>query len=205
MRGHVRIVGDEDDGVTLGMQVLEQRQHFLAGVRIERAGGFVRQDHLGAVHQRARNRHALLLSARQLIGTVLRAVAQAQAGEQGLRPLAAFTLVAAGIDRRQLHVLRGRDRGQQVVALEHEAEGVTPQRREFVRVQARHVHAAYLVAAFAGAIQAAQDVHQRGLAGAGLSDDGDELAGLDFQAHVVERTQQGVAAAVNAGNPVQFE
>ncbi len=60
--GHAHVVGDDDDGVAFGMQFAEDRHHFLTGFRIERACGFVGQDHLAAVHQRACDRHALLLA-----------------------------------------------------------------------------------------------------------------------------------------------
>ena len=39
VRRHFGIVGDQDDGVALAAQALEQREDFLSGARIQRAGG----------------------------------------------------------------------------------------------------------------------------------------------------------------------
>ena len=44
-----------------------------------------------------------------------------------------------------------------------------------------------------GSGQAAQDVHQRALAGTGRSHDRDELAGLDLQADAIQRGNAGIA------------
>ena len=59
--GHLHVVRDDDDGVALGMQFLEDLDDFLPAVAVQRTGGLVGQDDVAAVHQRARNRDALLL------------------------------------------------------------------------------------------------------------------------------------------------
>ena len=79
MAGHVHVVRDQNDGVAGGIQLFQDAQHFLAGVRVQRAGRLVGQDDLAAVHQRPRDADALLLAARQLAGAVIGTVAQAQA------------------------------------------------------------------------------------------------------------------------------
>lgn len=61
-------MGDEHDGVACIGQLVQQRHHLGAAVGVQRARGFVGQDDAPAVHQRPRNRHALLLPARELRG-----------------------------------------------------------------------------------------------------------------------------------------
>src|SRR5690606_17255837 len=73
----LRIVRNQNDGVALGREILEQRHDLDAAARIECAGRLVCQDDVAAVHERARDRNALLLTARQLVGPVIHSVAQA--------------------------------------------------------------------------------------------------------------------------------
>ncbi len=67
-RGDIGIVGDDDDRPPLAVQLLQDLQDLLAAAPVERAGGFVRQDDLGAVDQRACDRDTLLLAARSWFG-----------------------------------------------------------------------------------------------------------------------------------------
>jgi hypothetical protein len=50
------------------LQLEQQVAHQRAGVVVEVAGGLVGQQQARPVHQRARDRHALLLAARELAG-----------------------------------------------------------------------------------------------------------------------------------------
>ena len=79
--GDVAVVGDEDDGVAFGVQFAEDFHHFFAAVAVERAGGFVGEDDLPAVHQGAGDGDALLLPTGKLAGFVVGAVAEAEAGQ----------------------------------------------------------------------------------------------------------------------------
>ncbi len=62
---HVHLMGDQHDGQTeLAIDLRQQLQHRGGGLRVQRAGGLVAQQDLRPGGQRARNAHALLLSAR---------------------------------------------------------------------------------------------------------------------------------------------
>src|ERR1019366_6331351 len=63
--GDIVLVGDQDDGVALIVQTIEQRHNFHAGLRVQVAGGLVRQNDGRTVDQGASNGHALPLSAGQ--------------------------------------------------------------------------------------------------------------------------------------------
>src|SRR6186997_3093984 len=80
--GDIRFVRDQHDGdAALDVEALEQPHHLDAGSRIEVAGRLVGQQDRRVVDQRARDRHALLLSARQLVGMMAESIAQADGCE----------------------------------------------------------------------------------------------------------------------------
>ena len=63
-------------------ELLEQRHHLDAGARVEVAGRLVGEDHLGLADEGARDRDALLLSARELARMVIEPLAEADALER---------------------------------------------------------------------------------------------------------------------------
>ena len=120
--GDVAVVGDEDDGVAFGVQFAEDFHHFFAAVAVERAGGFVGEDDLPAVHQGAGDGDALLLPAGKLTGFVLGVVAEAEASQQRLGARFAHVRRRAGVNSGNGDVFPGLEVGEQVVALEDEAD-----------------------------------------------------------------------------------
>ena len=76
INGYIRIVRDEYDRDSLGVELLKHLQDFDAGVRIEVARGLVGQHQGRLVDQRPGNGHALLLSAGHLRGFVVAAIGQ---------------------------------------------------------------------------------------------------------------------------------
>ena len=184
--------------MALGVQLLQDLHHLLAAGGVECAGGFVGQDHAAAVHERTRDRHALLLPARELARAVLHAVFQAQPGEQCGGACAALRRGHAGVHGRHLDVAARRQVAQQVVALEDETEVAAPQRRERIGVERVRLAPGHAVAAAGGPVQAAQDVHQRGLARARLADDGNHLARTDVEVDVLEHGHRAFAGRKRA-------
>src|SRR5690554_1847276 len=76
------------------------------------------------------------------------------------------------IDSRYLHVLGGGGRGDQVIALKDEAEGAAAQAGQLVAVEPGDVLPLEQIAAGGGLVEAAEQVHQGGFAGAGGTHDG---------------------------------
>src|SRR6476619_6447880 len=64
--GDVLLVRDHDDSDAVLVELLEDRHDLDAGSAVEIAGRFICQQHLRIIDQRARNRDALLLTARKL-------------------------------------------------------------------------------------------------------------------------------------------
>ena len=130
----------------------------------------------GCDDQRARDRDALLLAARQLVRVVMDAVGEADALERLARPLVALGGGDVRVEQRQLDVLERGGARQQVEALEHEAERLVADARELVGVQPRDLLAVEAKLARRRLVEAAEDVHQRRLARARRAHHRDELA-----------------------------
>ncbi len=81
---------------------------------------------------------------------------------------------------------------EQRVVLEHHADVA------LVRRQERHVAVAEMDRARRGLNEAAEDAEQRGLAGSGRPEQGDELARRDVQGDVIQRPDRVI---VLAGGP----
>ena len=109
----------------------------------------------------------------------------------------------AGVDQRQLDVVQRGGAGQQVEGLEDESDFFVADARQFVVVQFADQLAVQPVVALAGRIQAADQVHQRGLAGAGRSHDGDVFVALDAQVDSAQRVHLLLRAHV-VGLPQVF-
>src|SRR5690606_16143223 len=197
-------VSDQDHRVALLGQLVEQLHHLDAAPAVECAGGLVGQDDLAAVHQRARDGHALLLAAGELLGPETDALLEPQAREQLARALVPVLQLHARVHGGHLDVLGGRVLRDEVVALEHEAEGLAPEVRQLVAVEVRDVASLEQVLAGGGPVEAAEDVHQRRLARARGAHDGHELARVDLQVDAVQHLRGKVAIEVRLGDALQF-
>ncbi len=89
-------------------------------------------------------------------------------------------MAETGIHGRHLDIFLRRGGTQQVVALEYEAEGLAAQPGQAVGVKTPDVPAGKQVCAIRRAVEAAEDIHQRGFAGTGLADNGQELTRVYF-------------------------
>ena len=175
--GDVRFVGDHDDGQALVVELLEQGQDLDAGARVQVAGGLVGQQQRGLGDQGAGDGDPLLLTARELVGLVVAAVAQAHALERlpgrggGIEPAA-----RAVVEQGQLDVLLGAGAGQQIESLEDEADVSVADVGQPVAAEAVDALAVQFVGARGRPVQAAEDVHERRLSRSRSAHDGDHLA-----------------------------
>ena len=137
--GDVGLVGDQHHGDPALAERLEDGQHFEAGVRIEIAGGLVAQDELRRADQRPGDGHALLLAARELVRGVVLAIGEAHLGQGLAGPAAALGRRDRRIEQRELDVLHRAGAGEEVEALEDEADGSVANPGELVAREPRHV------------------------------------------------------------------
>src|SRR5712692_4343129 len=192
----VVLVGDQHDGQSFVIQVLENLHDLDRGAAVEISGGLVGQQNRRLVHQRARNGHALLLPTGHLRWKMLRAIRKPNHGQRFGSSLGAFRLRNSRIQRRQFHILERRRSRQQVESLKNKSNLLIANQRQGFLVVLRNVNAFQQVAPGARFVQASQDVHERGLAAAAGAHNGHELAARNFQAHAAQRVHAGLAQFV---------
>jgi hypothetical protein len=191
-------VGDHHDGVPLVVELAEQIHDLGGRERVEVAGRLVGEDHPRVGDECTRDRHALLLTARQLVGQVVPPLAEPHSFQRGTG--AAPAVVGARVDERQLHVgLRVRARDE-VEGLENESDPGAADPGELVLRERADIGPVEAVDAGRGQVHATEDVHERGLARPGRTHDRHELALGDREVDVVERVHLDGTGAVDLRN-----
>src|SRR5262249_51910601 len=176
------VVRDEDGRhAELALNFLELDLHRGAQVPIERGEWLVEQQHLGTNDESARERHALLLTARELAGFAIFQARKLDERERVGDPAHYLRLgdpahaQAVADIRRHVHV------GEQRVVLEHDAD-LAPIRRDIRDPLAVDGDLAAVRHQKAG-----DEVEQRGLAAAGRPEQRYQLAATHQQRDVIER------------------
>ena len=72
-------MGDHHQGDSLLVQFIKQFQHFSRGVRVEGAGGLVRQEKTRAIDDSSGDGDPLLLTSGELVGTIVQTLTQTDA------------------------------------------------------------------------------------------------------------------------------
>ncbi len=194
--GHLAGMGDDDDRMALRVHGAQQFHHVLAALAVERAGRFVGKDDASAIHQRAGDGNALLLAAGKLVRAVVEPVAQLQRIEQFGGARLAFGCGQARVDRRHFDIFLRRRGGDEIVALEDEAESAAAQRGKRIGIERRNILAVEQILPAARTVETAQNIHQRRLAGAGSAHDGDEFARFDVERNAVQHLHGKIAIVV---------
>ena len=178
---------------------LELQLHLLPQLEVERAERLVEQQHLGLVHQRAGERHALSLAARELrrpAGIVAVETHHPERVRDARLALRAGHLA----DHQPVgHVVGDGHVGEQGVVLEDGVD-VALERRT-----ARDVFAGQQDPAAGGQLEAGDHAQGRRLARAGRAEQREELAGADVQVHARDRHDlaEGLAHPVEAHGHVR--
>src|SRR5438552_2185380 len=171
----------------LAVQPVDQLHELGGGIGIQVARRFVGEDDGRLGRQRTRDRHSLLLTARQLARAVAQPVLEPDDFERPQRPPPRFTRGTPGQQQRQLDVLERVQHGQQVVALEYETHPPrTLVRLLAVRQLGQPLTLEQHIARFE-VLKAGQTVQQCRLATARWSDDGHDLTAIDLQIYAPQR------------------
>ena len=135
----------------------------------------------------AGNGHALALSAGELRGEVLYAVANAEAVEHLFDAHAALLdAYARAVGEGELDVVVDVERGDEVEVLEDETEVFVAEVGEGGVAHSCRRGAGYLHGAGGGRVEQAHDVEQRRLSASRRPHDAHELAGVDVEVYIVE-------------------
>ncbi|MNI52086.1 hypothetical protein D3C73_1068440 [compost metagenome] len=180
-QGLVHIVRHEQHrGLFLGDQLAQHVLQAQPGQCVERAEGFVHQHRLGLRDERARQRGALPHAAGHLMRIVMFKAGQADTRQPFAGRLTGALFGDVLEFQRQRHVVFQRQPGVQRMFLEHQrAAGM----------RARHRLAVGQNAALRRHFQPGRQMQQRGLAAARRTDQGDELASLDFAGEAIHDGQ----------------
>src|SRR5688500_7510709 len=122
VRGDVGLVRDDDDRLTVSVQLVEQREDLGARLRVEVTGRLVGEQARRIRDERARDRDALALAARELIRQVVGAVCEPHAREHALGLGFALGQRQAAVDQRLHDVLQRAGARQQIEALKDEPD-----------------------------------------------------------------------------------
>ncbi len=185
---------DEHHGHGAPLLLGEQKVGDLrARVGVEIAGRLVRDQERGFGRQRASQRHALLLAARQFAGIVRHARAEADGAQLGLRPLEGVPM--AREFQRHGDVFERRHVGNEMEGLEDDADMAAPKGGELVLAEALKRLARDLHLARVGPLQTGQNHQQRRFAGAGRADDADAFAARHVEVDSLENMHRAPALA----------
>jgi hypothetical protein len=177
----VGVVGDDDDGGVFSVEFVEHFEDGFAGFGVEVAGGFVGKEEDGVVHEGAGDGDALLLAAGEFDGAVVAAVVEADHVAEFAGALAADGGFDALVEEGDFEVFEDGELGDEVKVLEDETEAFAAEFGELVVGELGDVLVVEEVVAAGGAVEAAEDVHEGGLAGAGRAHDGDHVALVDIE------------------------
>jgi hypothetical protein len=107
------------------------------------------------------------------------------------------------VDQRQFNVFQRTGARQQIIALKHEPQIVTPQQGPLVARQSRNTNPLEQVLSAGRGIQIADHVHGRRFTRSDGAHDHHELATADAQVDAVKRAHNGVALPVDAADASQ--
>ncbi len=166
-----------DDAMVCGEALLQDQ----LGLRIEGGERLVEQHDRGLDRQRARQRRALAHAAGQLVGIAAGEILQPAALQFAQRALATLGTADRARLETELDVAHDRTPRQQQILLQHEADA---------RIGSLHRDLLQQDPSLARTVETGGEVEDRALAAARRSDDGDELAGIDTQAHALDGGQR---------------
>ena len=192
-------MGDHEDGHALGVEAVEHLQDGLACGGVEVAGGLVGHEDDGLGDERAGDGDALLLTTGELARAMAEAVAEANHAEHGGGAGDAVALGDALIEVGLAVVLFDGECGDEVEGLEDEADLAAPVSGEFFVGHLRDVAAVEEILAGGGAVEAAQDVHERALARAAGAHDGNVVTELDGGLDALEGFDHDGAVGLEVG------
>ncbi|MNF52681.1 hypothetical protein D3C84_340350 [compost metagenome] len=153
--------------------------HLRAQFLVQRAHGFVEQQQLRPLGQRAGQGHALALAAGELVRLALGVLGHVHQLEHLFDAGVDFTLGQTVLLEAEGDVLGHRHVREQGIGLEHHVD------RPLVGRHVGDVHAVEQDAPFGRPFEACEHAQQGGLARAGAAEQGEDLTLVDFQGHIV--------------------
>ena len=189
----VELVADERHGHALGAQVGQRGEQRVDLLRDEHGGRLVEHDHAGAAVEHLEDLDALAVADAEVldegVGVDVEAVPGTEVADPRARGGPVEAAAAGGLGAEDDVLEHGQVVGQHEVLVHH-----ADARRDGVgRAGEAHGRAVDADRPLVGALHPVDDLHERGLAGAVLPDDGVHLAGHEAQGHVAVGDDAGEA------------
>ena len=188
-------MGDHDDQA-VGSDLLQDVHDLHAGLGVERTGGFVGKNDFGVVDQGAGDSHALHLTARKLGGLLVHVPFQAYGFEGFFGATGSFGPAYPRKGQRQFDVRQNRLVGNEVVALEDEADAMVAVGVPILRLVILGGRAVDDDVAAIGMVQAAEHVEQGRLARPAGAQNRHEFVVAQIQGHSVKRFLDEIARLI---------
>jgi hypothetical protein len=133
------------------------------------------------------------------------ALAEADTREGFANARGALAAVDLGKAERELDIFLESHARKEIEGLKNHADGLAAVAREFERGHFGEILAVSDDRAGGGAVEASDEIEQRGFSGAGAAEKGQKFARFDGKGDVVHRTDGGVAKSVVAGDMVELD
>src|SRR5262245_4236073 len=190
------VVGDDQHTAAAVARDLRQHRHDGVAVSaVERGGRLVGEDRRSIADDGAGNGDALLLAAAELLRIRAHLEREPDPGERLLRLLHRPVRVLTTHIKRDAHIVERRERREQVIGLEHEADVLSADLGERLGIGAVDGLTADPNRAAGRRQHAAENRKQRGLAAARRSHQQRQFAPGDRKAHALERLYAASAVA----------
>ena len=196
-----QLVGDQDDGAALRLEVAQDAEEMVGLLRRQHAGGLVEDQDVRAAEERLEDLDPLLHADRQArhrrVEVDLEAVVALERRDLGRARSAPVGQGEAALGAEQQVLEHGERLDQHEVLVDHADAGLD----RVLRALDRRGLAVDQDLAAVGLVEAVEDVHQGRLAGAVLADDAVDRAGRDDQVDVAV----GVDEAEALVDPAQLD
>src|ERR1051325_7443282 len=204
-RRALRRVRDHDVGRAAAVDVVEEVHDLARHERVEVAGRLVREDQLRRRGQHARDGHALLLPARELRRQVVQARGQADHVHRFLDAVLALERGEPAVAQRDVDVVEDVEVGDEVEALEDEADVLIADPRHLPVGEAADVLAVEMVRAAVKDVEQPGDVEEGRLPRPRRPHDRDELAVVDGERQPLQRVRLHQVGAVYLSDVVHLQ
>src|SRR5471030_3101647 len=203
--GVARVVRHHADRGAGAVQLAEEVHDRFAAARVEVAGRLVREQDERLAGDGARHGDALLLTARELAGQMLRAMRHPDALERRFDALLALGGLHAAIGERQLDVLEHRQVADQVEALEDEPDLAVAHAGALRGRELGHRPVVEQVLPLGGRVEQAQDREKCRLAAARRAGDRHILALVDLEVDPGERVRLDFVGEEHLRHTIQLD
>ena len=178
-------MGDDHNGDAHFTHPLQQFHHFQTQLRVDVAGGLVRNDQLGAVGKCTGHSHALLFAAGKGVRISLGLILQMHQFQHVLHTVTDLLALDIGDVHGKSDVLVHSHGGDQTEILKDNAH-LTAQIRHLMAAQPGNILAQHSHLAFAGQLLAQQQLEQGGFACAGMAQQEHELTVVHMEVDIVQ-------------------